>query len=139
MSLNIIDYTGRPSVPVAGAGQTRTADHQEPPPVSRPETPSENRAGTTMGNADVWWYLGGEYGGGNWTMERLNDPHLGFADRVDINDIRVFGGLEWHGLNARVGFFEVGYVFDREIIFRNVPADNLKLDDTVMLRGGVRF
>lgn len=94
---------------------------------------------TTMGNADVWWYLGAEYGGGNWTMERLNDPLLGFADRVDINDIRVFGGLEWHGLNERVGFFEVGYVFDREIVFRNVPQDNLKLDDTVMLRGGVRF
>ena len=95
---------------------------------------------TTLGNAAVWWYLGGEYGGGNWTIERLpeaTDP--GYTDRIDINDIRVFGGLEWTGVSERTGFIEVGYVFDREIVFYRVPADNLKLDDTFMLRAGIHF
>lgn len=93
----------------------------------------------TVGNADVWWYLGGEYGAGNWTIERLNGPAQGFTDRIDINDIRFFGGLEWHGLRKRVAFFEVGYVFEREIVFYLVSRDNLKLEDTYMLRAGFHF
>ena len=44
-----------------------------------------------MGNQDLWWYVGGEYGGGAWTVEREGD----FSDRIDINDIRVMLGLEW--------------------------------------------
>ncbi len=46
---------------------------------------------TTMGSRDVWWYVGGEYGGGAWTIQREDD----FSDRIDINDIRLFLGLEW--------------------------------------------
>lgn len=92
-----------------------------------------------VGNADLWWYVGGEYGAGSWTIERLNAPLLGMTDRIDINDIRIFGGFQWRGLYNRVGFFEVGYVFDREIVFDLVPQDNLDLKDTIMLGGGFRF
>jgi hypothetical protein len=94
---------------------------------------------TTLGNANVWWYLGGEYGTGNWTIERVGDTDPGYTDRIDINDIRVFGGLQWYGVSNRTGFFDVGYVFDREILFDRVPDDDLKLDDTFMLRAGIRF
>jgi hypothetical protein len=101
---------------------------------------------TTMGNASVWWYFRGQYGAGNWTMKQLKSVLLDettrssdFTDRMDINDIRVVGGLEWHGLNERVGFIEVGYVFDREILFHEFPAADLKLNDTFLLGAGIHF
>ena len=95
---------------------------------------------TTMGNADVWWYLRARYGAGSWTVEQfskfLDDT---YTDRVDINDIRVIGGLEWHGLNERVAFIEAGYVFNREIVFYSQTQNNLKLESTFMLGAGIRF
>jgi len=91
----------------------------------------------TLGNWDVWWYVSGEYGGGVW---RLNDP--GFDSLTDINDIRLMLGIELGppnagGVGQRGVFFEVGYVWDREIVA--VAVGNMKLDDTFMLRGGIAF
>jgi hypothetical protein len=36
-------------------------------------------------------------------------------------------------------FFEVGYVFERELFYVVVPSDRTSLADTVMLRAGVAF
>ena len=46
-----------------------------------------------LGNYEVWGYIGGEYGGGSWTIKRIG----GMGDQVDVNDIRAFVGLEWVG------------------------------------------
>jgi hypothetical protein len=94
---------------------------------------------TTVGNSQLWWYLGGEYGGGAWTMERPEAPEAGASERIDINDIRVLVGLEWHNLNRWYGFVEAGYVFNREIFYVVVPSDRVDLDDTLMLRAGISF
>jgi len=95
---------------------------------------------TTLGNLDLWWYVGGEYGGGVWTLR----PDDGSGDQwlVDINDIRLVLGIELGppatgGIGQRRAFFEVGYVWDREIVA--VGGGSLTLDDTVMLRGGLAF
>ncbi len=94
----------------------------------------------TIGTADTWWYVGGYYGGGAWTVTRAN----GNQESIDINDIRLVLGLEW-GNNAqmrdgrRVGFFEVGYVFDRELLYKESPMDDLSLQDTFMLRAGIGY
>lgn len=94
----------------------------------------------TIGTADAWWYVGGYYGGGAWTVRRTD----GTQDSIDINDIRVVLGLEW-GRNdqmrdgRRVGFFEVGYVFDRELLYKNSPLDNMDLQSTFMLRAGIGY
>lgn len=105
---------------------------------------------TTLGNTDIWWYVGGEYGGGSWTVKvvrnfslKIGDPARSTIVQVDINDIRLFGGLEWlSGYLGATGFVEVGYVFDREIIYfrrdGTVPP-NLPLKDTIMLRAGLSF
>jgi hypothetical protein len=94
---------------------------------------------TTLGNCDVWWYLGGEYGGGVWT---LRDDITGVESLVDINDIRVVLGIEsgpsaTGGLWQRRAFFEVGYVWNREIVA--VGVGNFSPDDAIMLRGGLMF
>jgi hypothetical protein len=94
---------------------------------------------TTVGNKQIWWYLGAEYGGGSWTIDREEAPDAGASDRMDINDIRVFLGLETWNLNRYHAFTEIGYVFDREIVYYLVPSQSLKVDDTFMVRGGVSW
>ncbi|QDV24863.1 hypothetical protein [Aureliella helgolandensis] len=95
---------------------------------------------STIGTVDSWWYVAGHYGGGAWTVERTS----GATDSIDINDIRLALGFEW-GRNdqmregRRTGFFEVGYVFDRELIYKYSPADSLDLNSTLMLRAGIGY
>jgi hypothetical protein len=94
---------------------------------------------TSIGNTEFWWYIGGEYGGGAWTFERQTDPWIGMEERIDINDIRVFIGVDWNRLERIRGLFEVGYVFDRQIVVVNHPNESVDLEDTVMVRGGITF
>ena len=84
---------------------------------------------------ESWLYIGGEYGGGNWTVERdFGD------DRIDINDYRAVLGLEWYNQRGVTGFFEIGYVFDRELVSQAAfPSRKLKLQDTIILRSGLEF
>lgn len=95
---------------------------------------------STVGNTDTWWYVGGYYGGGAWTVTRQDNS----TDSIDINDLRLVLGLEW-GRNEqmregrRTGFLEVGYVFDRELLYDKMPLDNLDLQDTVMVRAGFGY
>ena len=95
---------------------------------------------STIGNYDTWWYVGGYYGGGAWTVERAN----GSKDSIDINDIRLLLGLEW-GRNEqmrdgrRTAFVEAGYVFNRELLYKNQPADNIDLSDSFVVRAGIGY
>ncbi len=90
-----------------------------------------------VGTTEWWWYLAGEYGGDRWTVQRVV-PTGTVKDDIGYNDIRVMAGLEWTALSGMNGFFEVGYVFDREIRFQ-LPPNKLKPKETVMLRAGLSF
>ncbi len=94
---------------------------------------------TTINNSQVWWYLGGEYGGGSWSIEREEPPQAGADDRMDINDIRVYLGVELWNLNRFYSFAEVGYVFERELVFELEPTESTSLSDTFMVRAGVSW
>ncbi|MEM6689194.1 MAG: hypothetical protein AAF664_07195 [Planctomycetota bacterium] len=116
----------------------------QPNPLTRwdiffPE-PKFARYCRTIGTYDVWWYLAGEYGGGSWTIQRAS----GDEQSIDINDIRVSLGFEWGLSDAirrgqRIGFAEVGYVFDREVLYNGFPQDNFDPDDGVMFRIGLGY
>lgn len=95
---------------------------------------------TTVGNSDMWWYLTGNYGGGNWTIKQPD----GSNDQVDINDIRIMMGLEFgrsdqirQGL--RVGFVEGGYAFNRELVYRVQSPGELDLENSFVLRAGFAY
>lgn len=88
-----------------------------------------------LGNYEVWAYIGGEYGGGSWTIEQMG----GLDDQVDVNDIRVFGGLEWMGPAQVTGFVEFGYVFNRELVYATMAATPVPIDDSYMIRAGIAF
>ena len=94
----------------------------------------------TLGTYDLWWYVTGDYGGGNWTVTRDS----GIEESVDINDLRAILGVEWGPSNAlsvgrRSGFLEIGYVFNREVLYRTQQADNFDPDDAFMFRVGVGY
>jgi len=88
----------------------------------------------TIRNTDVWAYVAGEYGGGKWTIQRAN----GAGDVVELNDLRALFGLEWFNLSGMRGNFEVGYVFDRHIVYRS-GTPTAHPSDTVLLRAGLTY
>lgn len=89
---------------------------------------------TTLGNTELWYYVSGEYGGGSWTIQRI-----GFTDQADYNDVRVNLGLDTFGYRGLHGFFEVGYAWKREIVYRSDVTPNYDASGTVMLRGGLDY
>lgn len=106
----------------------------------RPEVSKYWRTiGTT--NTDVWWHLGAEYGGGSWAVTRPAGAPMnpGDVDRVDINDVYLYTGFEWNRLNRMDGILDIGWVFAREIYVAPNSQDNLSLDDSFMIRAGIRF
>ncbi len=86
-------------------------------------------------NFEDWWYVGGEFGGGSWEIDRSS----GVRDIATIRDLRVMLGVE-RKKNGGSGFrFEVAYVFARELQYAsNIPAD-VTLEDTLMLRTGLTY
>jgi hypothetical protein len=96
--------------------------------------PKLARRYTTLGTTDIWWYVAGEYGGGAWTIQRAG----GGSDDVDYNDIRVSLGVESFALSGLHGLFEVGYVFNRQIVYRSATPE-INPSDTVMLRAGLTY
>lgn len=107
--------------------------------------PKVRRFMSSIGNSKWYWYLAGEYGGGSWSVERGADPTMAapmasrISDQIDINDIRVSGGFEWETQTFIRGHIELGYVFDREIVFGSGDPASFKPDDTFMIRAGVDF
>jgi hypothetical protein len=98
--------------------------------------PKVRRFMSAIGNTKWFWYVTGEYGGGSWTVERRTGT---LADRIDINDIRVSGGFEFETQTFVRGHVEIGYVFDREVVFESGDPATFKPDDTFMVRGGIDF
>ena len=88
-----------------------------------------------VGNTEFHAYLAGNYGGDSWTIRRF----AGFSDQVDLIDLRVTGGIEFVGFRGLRGFFEAGYAFDRELLYRLDPSDSIKLSDSVIVRAGFLF
>ncbi len=102
--------------------------------------PKVRKYWANVANTKVYWYVAGEYGGGSWTVDRPAagvNPAIG--DQVDINDIRVLGGIEWETQTKIRGRVEAGYVWDRELVFRSNDPPPFGLNDTVMLRAGIDF
>lgn len=86
-------------------------------------------------NFEAWVYAGGEYGGGSWAIDRSS----GLEDQVDINDVRAFLGVEWMGPRRVTGFFDIGYVFERELVYRTDPLNDIPIQDSMMIRSGFAF
>jgi hypothetical protein len=81
-----------------------------------------------------WLYLGGEFGGNTYAIERAP----GTDDFITLRDLRVYVGLE-RKLDGGAGYrLEAGYVFARRVEFDSATPD-LEADDAAVLRGGFTF
>lgn len=130
--VNYIDRVDLALLPIVGI-------YWEPTPQWKLDitfpNPKLARALGTVGNSDFWIYLAGEYGGGSWTVEMPG----GGSDQVDINDMRLALGLDFTMQTGVRGNFEVGWVTQRNLVYRNAPEDSDSLSDSYMLRLGLVF
>lgn len=90
---------------------------------------------TRYGNTDWFVYVRAEYGGGAWTVEREN----GDINPVDYNDYRAALGLEFVSFTRLKGALEVGYAWNREILYFDSTTPDIGVKDTIMFRGYVTY
>lgn len=126
-------YLNRLTVQILPAGGVIWTPNQDTRLAILFPNPKLSRRVITLGNTDVWGYLAGEYGGGRWTVRRAD----GSNDLIELNDLRALAGVEWFMLSGLRGNMEIGYVFDRHIIYRSGPKAHPS--DTVLFRGGVTY
>ena len=88
----------------------------------------------TFGNTDWWIYIAGELGGGAWQFQQPG----GTQTNMDYDDLRVSVGTEWFAFHGMKGYFEAGFVFDRQLLFTNGTPKNYP-NNTYMLRAGLSF
>ena len=98
----------------------------------------------SLRNADLRWYLAGEYGGGTWSQKypsTLLVPQVPAGQptgRIEYNDIRLISGIEWAGYYGLKGFAESAWVWNRQLrydpnyVMYNPPS-------TWMIRGGLTY
>lgn len=97
--------------------------------------PKYSQYWTTIGTTELWWYAAGEYGGGAWTIQRDD----GTSDRVDLNDIRVKFGVDWINQRNWRGYFEIGYAFNRDVVYVVDPSDSFRAADALLIGAGFSF
>jgi hypothetical protein len=89
---------------------------------------------SACGDMEQRVYLGGEFGGNTWAIDRTGD----IPDKFTYSDLRLVLGWERFvpgGFNARA---EIGWVFDRDIEFESgIPGTTP--DNTMMVRGEFNF
>ncbi len=96
--------------------------------------PSVTQRLTTYGSTEIFGRVAGEYGGGQWTITHDD----GSRDVVNYNDMRIIFGIEGVQANRFRASFDIGYVFNREILLRNqVPIT--EPNDSVLVRLGLQY
>ena len=98
-----------------------------------PQPKLSHRLGA-WGDAELWGYLKGEFGGGRWSIERAD----GSPDSMDYMDARALVGLERVTPGGMSSHMEVGYVFSRRVTFAS-GAPDVTPDATVLLRVGLAY
>jgi hypothetical protein len=126
--------TGRddlPILPLAGVIWIPSPEWQFDLTVPRPRV--SYRLIDSGGVRDHWLYLGGEFGGGTYAVDRE-----GRDDLLNLQDFRLFLGWETRGTSAVNARVETGFVFGREAEY---DSDGFKYEpsDTWMIRAGVSF
>jgi hypothetical protein len=130
-----LNRAGASVLPVAGVIYEPTPDVRWDLIFPRPRVAWQLPNSSPDCGDERWFYLGGEFGGGIWSVER---PLSLTQDVLTYRDFRILAGYERKiigGLNRR---FEIGYVFGRELEFESATPD-VTLDDTLFLRAGVSY
>lgn len=128
-----LNRAGATVLPVAGLIHAPTDDVRWELTFPRPRV-----AWRTLGSVEAdqrWFYVGGELGGGVWSVTR---PSTGMLDVVNYRDYRALVGYERKIIGGLSRRFEVGYVFGREVEYESATPD-VDLDDTLFVRTGLTY
>ena len=101
----------------------------------RPRVSWQLPGGIPGSGDERWVYVGGEFGGGIWTIQQ---PRTLIEDELTYSDVRVLIGYERKIIGGLTRRFEAGYVFARELEFASA-APEVDLDDTLFLRCGLKY
>lgn len=128
-----LNRAGASVLPVAGA-------ILEPSPDLRlelifPKPRIAWRLANSQPGDERWAYVGGEFGGGIWSITR---PSTGQLDLLSYSDWRLLAGFERKITNGLSRRFELGYVFKRELDYDSGTPD-VSLDDTLFVRAGLTY
>lgn len=81
-----------------------------------------------------WAFVGGEFGGGVWSIEHPSD---GEHDLLTYSDVRVLAGYERKIIGGLTRRFEFGYVFARQLEFNTPPE--IDLNDSLFARVSLTY
>ncbi len=84
--------------------------------------------------SESWVYLSGGFGGNTWAVTR----NSGATDELTLSDLRMMVGFEKIIADNRGWFAEAGWVFDRQLEYIRVPAEQT-FSDAYLLRTGISF
>jgi len=87
------------------------------------------------GRDERWAYLALEYGNAKWAIEQSN----GTPDTLASRDYRLIFGVERKIVGGISHRLEIGYVFNRDIKITSVSGDDISMDDTLLVRGGISY
>lgn len=119
------------ALPAAGAIWTPNDDYTVELMFPRPRV---MRRLSTDGEQTKWVYLGGEFGGGSWAIDRAD----GSADVFTYSALRLLVGYE---VKRKKGFaprIEGGYLFNRQVEYKS-GIGNYDPDSAAMIRAGASF
>jgi hypothetical protein len=85
-------------------------------------------------DSNRWWYVGGEFGGGTWAIERAN----GLDDRVTLTDYRFLVGMENKHNNGVKEYVELGAAFGRKVAYHS-DIGNYSPNAAFIARVGINF
>lgn len=83
---------------------------------------------------EYWGYVAGEFGGGQWAIERSMGAH----DTVTLRDYRILLGLERKAPGGLGSLIEIGYVFGRSVEYQSGLPD-FHPDPTLLVRIGTTY
>ena len=130
-----LNRAGATVLPVGGVIYEPHPDMKWELIVPRPRIAWRMPGGISGSGDERWFYVGGEFGGGVWSIVR---PTSQISDLLTSRDYRVVLGCERKIIGGLSRRFEIGYVFGRELEFDSATPD-ISLDDTLFVRAGISY
>jgi len=130
-----LNRAGATVLPVGGVIYEPSPDMKWELVVPRPRVAWRMPGGIPGSGDERWFYVGGEFGGGIWSIER---PVSKTPDLLTYRDFRVLLGWERKIIGGLSRRYEIGYVFGRELEFDS-GTPNVSLDDTLFVRAGISY
>jgi hypothetical protein len=122
-------------VPIFGVSYEPNDDVEYELVFPRPRISWRLPSSPVPGRDEYWAYVAMEFQNLIWAFEQ-ND---GTPDVLASRDYRLLFGVERKivgGISYRA---EVGYVFNRDIKIASVSGEDISLDDSVLLRAGIKY